>query len=63
MFPEYSRNIPQMFPRYCKVMKISLEVKKFEKVFCGLSCENLNIGSLISCNVYVKLIEASLHLG
>ena len=61
MFSEYSRNISQMFvskifPRYPRniVMKF-LEVKKFKKLFCGLSCENFNTGSLLSCNVFTEL--------
>ena len=70
IFPEYSRNIPnfcfknipRISPEYCKVMKIFLEVKKFKKMFCGLSCENFNIGSLLSCNVFLNLIETVLHL-
>ena len=41
IFPEYSRNIPQMFvskifhgyPRNIVIMKIFLEVKKFKKSF------------------------------
>ena len=32
-------------PEYCKAMKIFLEVKKFKKLFCGLFCENFDIGS------------------
>ena len=33
-------------------MKIILEVKKFKKLFCGLSCENFNIGSLSSLAMF-----------
>ena len=43
-------------------MKIFLESKKFRKLFCGLSCENVNNASLLSCNVFVNFIEAVLHL-
>ena len=39
-----------------------LEAKKFKKDFCGLSCENLNIGSLLSGNVSLNFIETALHL-
>ena len=42
------QNIPRISPEYCKVMKIILEVKKFKKLFCGLSCENVDIGSFHS---------------
>ena len=54
IFPEYSRNIPRM-----SVSKI--EVKKFKKSFCGLSCENFNIGSLLSCNIFLIFNETVLH--
>ena len=43
-------------------MKIFLEVKKFKKLFCGLSCENFNIGSVLSCNVFLNVIETVLLL-
>ena len=73
MFPDYPRGIPQMFvskifipsisPGYFKVMKRYLEVKKFKKLFCGLSCENFKIGCLLSCNVFLNLSATVLHLG
>ena len=56
------KNIPRICPKYCKVIKIVLEVKKFKKLFCGLSWESFNIGSLLSCNVFLNLIETALHL-
>ena len=37
------KNIPRISPEYCGIMKIFLEVKKFKKRFCGLSCENLKL--------------------
>ena len=43
-------------------MKIFLEVKKFKKLFCGLSCENFNIGSVLSCKVFLNVIETVLLL-
>ena len=49
------------YPRNIVIMKIFLEVKKFKKPFCGLSCENFNIGSLLSCNIFLIFIEAVLH--
>ena len=69
VFPEYSRNISRMsvskifhgFPR-SKVLKIFLEVKKFKKLFCGLSCDNVDIGILLFYNVYLDFIETVLHL-
>ena len=36
-------------------MKIFLEVKKFKKLFRGLSCKNFNIDSLLSYNVFSEL--------
>ena len=70
MFPEYSRNIPRIsvskiFQEYHGNMlsyEDILEAKKFKKDFCGLSCENLNIGSLLSGNVSLNFIETALHL-
>ena len=69
VFPEDSRNISRMsvskifhgFPR-SKVLKIFLEVKKFKKLFCGLSCDNVDIGILLFYNVYLDFIETVLHL-
>ena len=49
------------YPRNIVIMKIFLEVKKFKKSFCGLSCENFNIDSLLSCNIFLIFIEAVLH--
>ena len=43
-------------------MKIFLEVKKIKKMFCGLTCENFNIGSLLSCIIFLNFIETVLHL-
>ena len=43
-------------------MKIFLEVKKFKKLFYGLSCESFHIGSLLSYNVFLNFIETILHL-
>ena len=68
MFPEFSRNIPQMsaskifrgYPR--NIRKVFLGVKKFKKLFCGLSCESFNIGSLLPCNVLLNFIETVLYL-
>ena len=72
IFPKYLRNIPRMsvsrinvpriLPEYCKVMKTFLEVKNFKKLFCGISCENVNLGSLLSCNVFLNFMETVLHL-
>ena len=56
------KNIPRISPEYCKVMRIFLEVKKLKKMFCGLSCENFKIGSLLSCNVFLNLVETVLQL-
>ena len=56
------KNVPRISPEYWKVVKIFLEVKKFKNLFCGLSCENFNIGSLHSCNVFLNFIETVLHL-
>ena len=44
------------------VPKIFLEVKKLKKLFCGLSCENLDVGSFLTCNVFLNFIETVLHL-
>ena len=50
IFPEYSRNIPQIsvskivkgYPRnIIRLWKCFCEVKKFKKLFCALSCEIL----------------------
>ena len=58
MFPEYSKNISRI-----SVSKIfHYEVKKFKKLFCGLSCENFNIASLLSPNVFLKCIETVFQL-
>ena len=66
MFPEYSKNIPRIFvskilqgyPRniIAVLWKYFYEVKKFKKLLCGLSCENFNIGSLLSSNVFLNCI-------
>ena len=56
------KNFPRISSEYCKVLKIFLEVKKFRKWICGLSCENFNIGSLLSCNVFLNFVETVLHL-
>ena len=73
MFQGHSRNVPKIrtfcfenIPRisleYYKVMKILLEIRNFKKIFCGLSSENFNIGSLLSCNIFLNFIETVLHL-
>ena len=65
MFPEYSRNIPQMpiiSPEYCKVMKIFLEAKMFKKLFCGLFCENFDIGSPLSCDIFLNFNNNVVYL-
>ena len=54
IFPEYSRNIPRMSAS-------KIEVKKVQKSFCGLSCENFNIASLLSSNIFLIFIETVLH--
>ena len=56
------KNIPSISPEDSKVMKIFLEVKKIKKLFYGLSCGNFNIGSFLSCNVFLNLIETVIHL-
>ena len=56
------KNIPRISREYCKAVKIFLGFKKFKKIFCGLSCENINIGSLLSCNIFLNFIETFLHL-
>ena len=60
-------SVSKIFQRYrcniVKVIKIFLETKKFKKLLRGLSCENFNIGSLLSCNVFLNFIETVLHLG
>ena len=57
MFPEYSKNIPQIsvseiFQGYpqniVRLCKCFCELKQFKKLFCGLSCEVFNIASLLS---------------
>ena len=71
MFPEYSRNIPWMsvsiifqgYPRnIVKLWKYFSKSKSSKKLFCEFSCENFNIGSLLSCNVFLNFIETVLHL-
>ena len=57
------KNIPRIFPEYYKVIKIFLEVKKFNKLFYELSYENFNISSLLSCNVFLIFIETILQTG
>ena len=70
MFPEYSKNIPpisvwKIFQGYpgntVMLWKCFYEVKKFEKFFCGLSCENFKIDSLLSWNVFLNFIETVFH--
>ena len=43
-------------------MLMFLEAEKFKKLFCGLFCQNFNIASLLSCNVFLNFIETILHL-
>ena len=50
IFQRYPRNIVRLW-------KCSYEVKKFKKLFCGLSCEIFNIGSFLSWNVFLNFIE------
>ena len=45
-----------------RLWKYFYEVKKFKKLLCGLSWENFNIGSLVSCNVFLNRIETVSHL-
>ena len=71
MFPEYSKNIPGIYVsnifqgcsrNIVRLWKYFYEVKKFKKLFCELSCENFNIGSLLSWNVFLNFIETIFHL-
>ena len=70
MFPEYSTNIPQMsvlkifqgYPRNIVNYKNIFRSQIVQKLFCGLSYENVNIGSLLSCNDFLDFIETVLHL-
>ena len=66
LFPKYSRNIPpvsaakkfQGYPGDIIILwKCFYEVKNFEKLFCGLSCENFDFGSLLSWNVFWTLLK------
>ena len=65
MFPEYSRNIPRMsvskvfqgYPRNIVKYENNFRNQKVQKVVCRLSCENVNIGGLLSCNVFLNFIE------
>ena len=66
LFPEYSRNIPwisvskifQGYPRnIIRLWKCYSGVKKLKKLFCGLSCEIFNIGSLISWMFFWTLLK------
>ena len=55
-FPEYLRNIPRIsvsktfqgYPWNIGYENVFYEVNKFKKLFCGLSCEIFNVGSLLS---------------
>ena len=51
MFPEYSKNIPRIsvskifqgYPRnIVRLQRCFHDVKKFKKLFCGLSCEKVH---------------------
>ena len=66
IFPEYKENIPQIFvskmlqgyPRkIARLWKHFYEAKKFRKLLYGLSCENFNIGSLLSCSVFWTVLK------
>ena len=57
IFPEYSKNIPQIFVskifqgyhwNIARLWKCIYGVKKFKMLFCRLSCKIFNIGSLRS---------------
>ena len=67
MFPEYSRNIPWMsvsksFQGQSRnILRLWIcfcDVQKFKKLFCGLSCEIYNIGSLISWMLFWTLLKS-----
>ena len=71
MFLEYSKNIPRisvskMFQGYsrniAKLWKYFYEVKKFKKLFCGLSCENFKIASLLFHIVFLNCIGTVFQL-
>ena len=71
VFPELSKNIPQIFVskifhgcpwNIVKLWKYFYEVKKFKKLFCGLSSGIFNIGSLLFWNIFLKIIETVFHL-
>ena len=71
MFPQYSKNIPQIsvskifqgYPRnIVRLWQYFYEVKKFKKFFRKLSCENFNIGSLLSCNIFLNFIYTTLKI-
>ena len=57
LFQKYSKDILE----YYNVMEMFYEGKKFEKLFCGLSCENFSIGSFLSWNVFLNFIETVFH--
>ena len=59
LFQKYFKNIPGILQGY---ENIFYEVKKFKKLFCGLSCENFNFGSLLSCNIFLNFTETVFHL-
>ena len=70
MFPEYSRNIPRMsiskvfqgYPGNIVKLWKYFRSQKVQKLFCRLSCENFNIGSFLSCSVFLNFIETVLYL-
>ena len=58
MFPEYSKDIPEILQGYENIFIKS----KFKNLLCGLSYQNFNIGSLLSCNVFRNCIETVFRL-
>ena len=57
LFQKYSKDILE----YYNVMEMFYECKKFEKLFCGLSCEIFSIGSFLSWNVFLNFTETAFH--
>ena len=59
MFPEYSRNmwqmfVSKMFPRHLRNI-VKLWSQKVQKIVLSVILWNCNIGSLLSCNVFTEL--------
>ena len=59
LFQKYSKDIPGVLQGY---ENIFMKSKSSKKMLCGLSCENFNIGSLLSCNIFLNCIETVFHL-